>query len=81
MADDPAYGPTDTVTVNAQRFSGFLDAVVGLVSSETTGLAALRKRIDDLENPPAPTIPATAIKNDSGGYVLNDASGYVLTGA
>jgi hypothetical protein len=55
LADDPAYGPTDTVTVNAQRFSGFLDAVVGLVSSETTGLAALRKRIDDLENPPAPT--------------------------
>lgn len=42
----------------------------GLASVTSTGVIA-----DD----DAP--PATAIKNDTGGYVLNDAGGYVLNGA
>lgn len=81
QSSDPTYDPAATVVVNAQRFSDFLDSVIALAASEESAWASLVARIAVLENPPAPTIPATAIKNDSGGYVLNDAGGYVLTGA
>lgn len=78
QSNDPTYDPAATVVVNAQRWSDFLDSVIALAASEDSAWSQLRARVEALKNP---TIPATAIKNDTGGYVLNDAGGYVLTGA
>ena len=78
QSTDPAYDPAATVVVNAQRWSDFLDSLIALAAGEESAWAALRARIETLKNPP---IPATAIKNDTGGYVLNDTGGYVLIGA
>lgn len=73
MADDPTYGPDETVAVNAQRFANLLDSLVALAASEEDGLDALRQRIDDYENPapvPAPTLslsaPITKVEGNTG---------------
>lgn len=50
---NPAYGPTEQVVTNANRFSGFLDETSAGRSTETGNLALTRARINALKNPPA----------------------------
>ena len=73
MADDPTYGPDETVAVNAQRFANLIDGLVALAASEENGLEALRERLDRYENPepmPAPTFslsaPITKVEGNTG---------------
>lgn len=73
-----AYNPNGQVVQNATALSDLIDDLKRVATGAQGILDVVVARIAALENPP---IPATAIKNDTGGYVLNDAGGYVLTGA